>query len=213
LKLKLILITVLAFGSMAHAQGILSNLSIGLGFEGIFPASTFTKATTEVNNFAGGTQATTTSVGAVADARYEFGRHSAVGLALTVNRSSQLFFNNSELSLPRVKSNNGELVGTYIFRLPMNERVKPYAMFGGGLVRFSPITGGFTTGGTPQTDTKAAFAYGFGTDFKVSDHFGLRLQYRGLLLTDPDFKLSGEPFGTVLRTHIPEPSIQVVYHF
>lgn len=219
MKLKLILITVLAFGSMAHAQGILSNLSIGLGFEGIFPASTFTRTLTEANFSAGGTQSTTTSVGAVVDGRYDFGRHSAVGLALTLNRNSELFYNNFGQGLARVKTNNGELIGTYIFRLPANERVKPYAMFGGGLVRFSPIDGGFTTGGTPQADTKPAFAYGFGTDLKVSDHWAVRLQYRGLLRSAPGFKLpansgdSSSNFGSALRTHVPEPSIQAVYHF
>jgi opacity protein-like surface antigen len=221
LKLKLILATVLAFGGMAHAQGIISNLSIGLGFEGIFPAATFTRkvTVTEGNFFSGGTQSTTTSVGAVADVRYDFGRHSAVGLALTVNRNSEIFFNNTGEVPNRVETNNGEFIGTYIFRLPANERVKPYAMFGGGVVRFSPVSGGFITSGTPQADMKAAFAYGFGTDLKVSDHWALRLQYRGLLRSAPDFKLpvstsdTSSNFGSRLRTHVPEPSIQVVYHF
>jgi len=29
----------------------------------------------------------------------------------------------------------------------------------------------------------------------------------------PDFKLSSAPFGTGLKTHVAEPSIQLVYHF
>jgi opacity protein-like surface antigen len=215
LKLKLILVTVLAFGSMAHAQGIVSNLSIGLGFEGIFPAATFNKAQIAPTGFAS-TQSTTNSVGAVADARYDFGRHSALGVALTINRDSEIFFNGSTQNHSRVQTNNGELIASYIFRLPANERVKPYAMFGGGMVRFSP-NNNFSTGVTPQVTTKPAFAYGFGTDLKVSEHFLVRLQYRGLLRADPDFKLaSSDPtatFGTALRSHVAEPSIQIVYHF
>ncbi len=215
MKLKLILVTVLAFGSMAHAQGIVSNLSIGVGFQGIFPSATFNKSQLAPTGFAS-TQASTNSVGATADARYDFGRHSAVGLAFTVNRASELFFNGSTQNNSHVQTNNAEFIGTYIFRLPSNERVKPYAMFGGGMVRFSP-NNNFSTGGTPQVDTKAAFAYGFGTDFKVSERFSIRLQYRGLLRSDPDFKLtSSDPtatFGTSLRSHVAEPSIQVVYHF
>lgn len=217
MKLKLILVTVLAFGSMAHAQGFTSNISVGLGFQGIFPAATFTRAVTDANFTAGGTQSTTNSAGIVADARYDFGRHSAFGLALTVNRNTEVFYNNDGQGIARVKTNNGELIGTYIFRLPVNERVKPYAMFGGGMVRFSPVSGGFTATGTPQADMKPAFAYGFGTDMKVSDHLALRLQYRGLFRSEPDFKLtSTDPsatFGTGLRTHVAEPSIQIVYHF
>ena len=215
MKFKLILITVLAFGSMAHAQGIVSNISIGAGFQGIFPAGTFTKNTLEANG-AANTQSTTSSVGAVADARYDFGRHSAVGLAVTINRSSELFFQGNGFNsgtFTRVLSNNAEVIGSYIFRLPANDRVKPYAMFGGGMIRFSPVDGGFTTGGTPSSETKPAFAYGFGTDLKFTDHWGVRLQYRGLVRTAPDFKLASEPFGTQLHTHVAEPSLQLVYHF
>jgi opacity protein-like surface antigen len=213
LKFKLILVTVLAFGSMAHAQGFLSNLSVGAGFEGVFPGSTFTKSVVENNTSLPDTQATTNSVGYVGDARYDFGRHSALDLSGTFNRSSELFYNGESTGLTRVQSNNTEFIGAYIFRLPSNLHVKPYALIGGGIVHFSPVSNGFTTEGTPQSDNKPAFAYGFGIDFKASDHFSVRLQYRGLVRGDPDFKLSGEPFGTELKTHVAEPSIQLVYHF
>jgi opacity protein-like surface antigen len=214
LKFKLILITVLAFCSLAHAQSVVSNLSIGVGFEGIFPAATFNKAAVNSGTLPN-TQDTTGSVGAVADARYDFGRHSALGVAVTVNRNSELFFNGEGQFSTRVQTNNAEVIGTYIFRLPSNEKVKPYAMFGGGMVRFAP-NNNFTTGGSPQTETKPAFAYGFGTDLNFNPRWAIRLQYRGLLRADPDFKLAGNsnsPFGTALRSHVPEPSIQLVYHF
>jgi opacity protein-like surface antigen len=200
LKLKLILIALLAFGSMAHAQGFVSHLSVGAGFEGIFPASTFTKSTAETNTYPN-TQTTTDSVGALADVRYDFGRHS--------------FYYAYSQNVSRIQSNNGEMIGSYIIRLPSNEHLKPYFLLGGGLVRFSPNNNSYNTG-IPSTDTKIAFAYGFGSDFKISDHWGLRLQYRGLLRADPDFKLLGNvnnPFGTGVKAHVPEPSVQIVYHF
>jgi opacity protein-like surface antigen len=216
LKLKVILVTVLAFGGMAHAQGFLSNLSIGGGFQGVFPGTTFTKSTAETTGDAK-TQATTNSVGAVADARYDFGRHSAFDLSITVNRNSELFLHTSFTLAgftQRVQTNNVEAIGTYIFRLPSNNKVKPYALIGGGMVHFSPNGTNFTTGAVPQTDTKPAFAYGFGSDFRMSDRWDLRLQYRGLIRSEPDFKLlSAGPFGSGLKTHVAEPSIQVVYHF
>jgi opacity protein-like surface antigen len=216
LKLKLILVTVLAFGSMAHAQGgILSNLSIGVGFEGIFPSATFTKSLA-LSNSPSNTQASTNSVGAVADARYDFGRHSAVGFAFSLHRNSELFYNGDSLNTSRVQTNNAEMIGTYIFRLPANEHVKPYAMFGGGMVRFSP-NNNYTGTGVPSAQTKPAFAYGFGTDLNFKARWAVRLQYRGLLRSDPDFKLSSssvdDTYGTQLRTHVAEPSIQLVYHF
>jgi opacity protein-like surface antigen len=211
LKLKLILATVLAFGSMAHAQGFLSNLSLGAGFQGVFPSTSFTKSIVESNQ-PGNTQATTNSVGYMGDARYDFGRHSAIDLSVTFNRNSELFFNGDTTAFTRVQTNNLEVIGSYIIRLPSNEHVKPYFLIGGGVVHFSP-NNNFTTEGTPASGMKPAFAYGFGTDLKVSDNWAVRLQYRGLLRADPTFGLASEPFGTSLKTHVVEPSIAVIYHF
>jgi opacity protein-like surface antigen len=211
LKLKLILITVLALGSLAHAQGFVSNLSIGAGFQGIFPAATSSKGSSNLSGFPN-TQSTTNSIGIVADARYDFGRHSALDASVTVNRNTEVFFNGETQNTDRVQTNNLEIIGSYVFRLPSNERIKPYALFGGGMVRFMP-NNDYSTGLTPSTDMKAAFAYGLGSDVKVNDRISVRLQYRGLLRSEPDFKLSSAPFGTALRVHVPEPSIMVVYHF
>jgi opacity protein-like surface antigen len=213
LKSKLILITVLALGAMAHAQDFASKLSLSVGLQGVFPAATFTKSQAEIFNPAS-TQDTTKSVGALGSARLDFGRHSAIDIAVTVNRNSELFYQGTDTGsiFTRVQTNNAEIIGSYIFRLPANPHVKPYAMLGGGAVRFSPNSA-FTTAGVPQTDTKPAFAYGFGVDFPFNEHWALRLQYRGLVRSEPDFKLSSLPFGTGLKVHVAEPSIQVVYHF
>ena len=213
MKSRLILITVLALGSLAHAQGFVSKLSLGVGLQGVFPGSTFKN--NEVT-FASSTQSATNSVGAIGDLRIDFGHHSALDLAVTVDRDSERFFTSGSFGtggfLTRVQTNNAEIIGSYIFRLPSNEHVKPYFLLGGGAVRFSPNRA-FTTAGVPQTDMKPAFAYGFGTDFPFGDHLALRLQYRGLVRSEPDFKLAAEPFGTGLKTHVAEPSIQIVYHF
>jgi len=195
---------------MAHAQGFMSNVSVGVGFEGIFPAATFTKSAAEVSSTSASTQDTTKSVGVIADARYEFGHHSALDFSFTLNRNSEIYEDPNQ-NLSRVQTNNAELIGSYIFRLPSNEKVKPYALLGGGMIRFSP-NNNFTTGLTPSTETKPAFAYGFGSDFKLSERWAVRVQYRGLVRSDPDFKLSGS-FGTALKANVAEPSAELVYHF
>jgi opacity protein-like surface antigen len=212
LKLKLLLITVLALGGMAQAQGFLSNLSVGAGFEGIFPAATFTKSAAESSaGFNGSTQDTTKSVGVVADARYEFGHHSALDFSVTLNRNSEIFELPNAAGLDFVQTNNAEMIATYIVRLPSNEKLKPYVLVGGGLVRFSP-NNNFSTGLIPSSETKPAFAYGFGTDLKLSERWALRLQYRGLVRGEPDFKLAGS-FGTGLKSNVSEPSMALVFHF
>ena len=213
MKSKLILITVLALGGLAHAQGAASHFSFSLGLQGVFPGATFNND--EVNHTSS-TQSATNSVGALGSVRIDFGHHSALDLAVTVNRNSERFWNNGSFGsggfLTRVQTNNAEIIGSFVFRLPSNEHVKPYALVGGGVVRFSPNSA-FTTAGVPQVDMKPAFSYGFGTDFPFGDHLALRLQYRGLVRSEPDFKLASEPFGTGLKVHVAEPSIQVVYHF
>jgi opacity protein-like surface antigen len=151
-------------------------------------------------------------VGALGSARFDFGRHSAFDIAVTVNRDSELFYYGEFGSFTRVQTNNAEIIGSYVFRLPSRPHVKPYAMLGGGVVRFSPNSA-FTTAGVPQVQTKPTFAYGFGVDFPFNEHWALRLQYRGLVRSEPDFGLAAEPFGTGLKMHVAEPSIQVVYHF
>ena len=215
MKFKLtLIIVVLALASMAQAQGALSNLSIGAGFEGIFPAAT-TNRTVNLQGEFPTTQSTTNSVGAIGDFRYDFGKHSAVGFAFTINRNTE-FFSNSYGTVYHVQTNNGEMIGSYIFRLPATERFKPYALVGGGMVRFAPNNDS-NTGNQPSPNTKPAFAYGFGGDFKMSDHWGIRVQYRGLVRTSPDFKLSSSDvqntFGTLKKSHVPEPAIEVFYHF
>ncbi len=105
MKLKLILVTVLALGSLAHAQGFLSNLSIGAGFQGIFPAATTTKGPSNLSGFPN-TQSTSNSIGIVADGRYDFGRHSALDFSVTVNRNSEIFFNGETQNTDRVQTNN-----------------------------------------------------------------------------------------------------------
>ena len=208
------IVVVVALAGMAQAQGVMSNVSIGVGLQGVFAGSTYTKSTLNLGEYPT-TQSTTNSVGALVDARYDFGRHSALGLAFTLNRNTE-YFSNSYGTTYKVQTNNGEVIGTYIFRLPSNERVKPYAAFGGGLIRFNPNNNN-NTGTNPSSSTKMAFAYGFGTDLKFNDKWAIRLAYRGLVRTSPNFKVSTsdptETFGTNLKTHVAEPSIQLVYHF
>ena len=209
MKAKLILIVLLALGSVAHAQGFASHFSIGVGLQGIFPGSTFDKDAALTGGLPN-TQSTTNSVGAVGDLRIDFGHHSALDVSVTVNRNSELFFNGTTRAFDRVQTNNAEIIGSFIFRLPSNDFVKPYALVGGGVVRFSPRDS-FIATGVPAVDTKPAFAYGFGADFPFGDHLALRLQYRGLVRSSPDFKLVD--FGTGLKTHVAEPSVQLVWHF
>ncbi len=215
MKHKLIFITVLALGGMAHAQGFLSNLSIGAGGEGIFPGSSFTRSaainSSGTNNT---TQSTSNSIGALGDVRYDFGRHSAFDLSISVNRNTE--YSEYSAEYPEfVQTNNFEVIGSYIIRLPAKEQLKPYFLIGGGMVRFSP-NNNFSTGLTPSSQFKPAFAYGFGTDLPFNDHWAVRLQYRGLVRGEPNLGLTvnnPDGFGSGVKVNVAEPSIALIYHF
>lgn len=213
MKSKLILITVLALGSIAHAQGFVSHLSAGAGMQGVFASSTFSQSALFQPST---TQTTTNSVGVVGDLRLDFGHHSAMDLSVTFNRNSEIStFVSNQAPLGqryRVQTDNAEIIGSYIYRFHSIAHVKPYALAGGGMVRFNPIDE--TTPDFPQNQSKPAFAYGGGADFPISEHLALRLQYRGLLRTSPDFSLqASDHFGTQAKAHVIEPSVQIVYHF
>ena len=147
--------------------------------------------------------------------RYDFGRHSAFDLSVTVNRNTEYLPIFRRVPSPVIQTNNIEVIGSYIIRLPSKEHLKPYALIGGGMVHFSP-NNNFSSGLIPSSQMKPAFAYGFGTDLPFSDHWAVRLQYRGLVRGEPNFGLATNSefgFGTGLKTNVAEPSIAVIYHF
>ncbi len=62
--------------------------------------------------------------------------------------------------------------------------VKPYASAGGGAIRFAPTAGGGQ--GAPQ-EARPALYYNLGIQKDLAANFGLRLGFRQLFFTAPDF--------------------------
>ncbi len=62
--------------------------------------------------------------------------------------------------------------------------LKPYASAGVGAVRFKPTSGG---GQNAPTDARAAFYYNLGVQKDVYGRYGVRLGYRQVFFTAPDF--------------------------
>jgi hypothetical protein len=68
--------------------------------------------------------------------------------------------------------------------------------------------------------TQLAVQYGLGVDYRIPSltRLALRLQYRGFLYKDPDFKIdansgSAVTFFTGARSHMAEPSVGLVFRF
>jgi len=124
-----------------------------------------------------------------------------------------------------------EFSGAYVYSPFQKGRFEPFALVGGGALRFNPrstwvVLPDFTNnvpdrvqidlGAAKQTE--AALLYGFGVDYKVHDRIALRLQYRGFFYSAPDFKVNTNSggavsFATNSRSHMAEPSIGLVFRF
>ncbi len=111
-----------------------------------------------------------------------------------------------------VQSNIHQATGSLVLTLPINvARLKPYALAGTGALVFDPTgnPGGFLPGA--QSQAKAAFVYGAGADYRISNHISLRAEYRGLVYNRPDFGVAGLDMDVL--THTAQPSAGIVIKF
>jgi opacity protein-like surface antigen len=109
-----------------------------------------------------------------------------------------------------VQADVHEATGVLVAHIPIRvERVQIYALGGGGTMIFDPTEKFIVTGAERQT--RGAFVYGGGANFRVTNHFGLRAEYRGLLYKVPDFGI--DSFNPDKFTHLAQPSAGLVFQF
>jgi opacity protein-like surface antigen len=149
-------------------------------------------------------QAATNSGGVLATYRYFFNKHHGA----EVNYGYSLNTHSYDLATGPVgvKAHSNELTAAYVFRYPMR-RLTPFALAGAGGLVFDPKD-------APGADTqaRAAFVYGGGADFNLTQKLFMRAQYRGLVYNSPTFDFA--PVNNLDRvTHRAEPSIGFGYRF
>ena len=146
----------------------------------------------------------TNSGGVLASYRYFFSAHHGVeanyGYALNTQNYT------SPAGAVGVKTNSHEVSGAYVFRLPFG-KVTPFALGGAGALVFNP-----TDLAGANTQTRAAFIYGAGADFNLSQHLFMRAEYRGLVYNSPAYDLPALA-GLDRVTHRAEPSFGFGYRF
>ena len=67
----------------------------------------------------------------------------------------------------------------------------------------------FGTGAERQT--RGAFVYGGGANFDITDNFGVRAEYRGLVYKVPDFGVNS--FNLDKFSHLAQPSVGFYFRF
>jgi opacity protein-like surface antigen len=104
-----------------------------------------------------------------------------------------------------------EISSAYVWKRPqLSTRFQPFAQTGGGILIFSPTDAPFAG----HSSVRAALLFGAGIDYRLSDHFGLRAEYRGLMCKYPDFGAvtSTVPVSKAL-TVVNLPTVSFTYRF
>jgi opacity protein-like surface antigen len=146
----------------------------------------------------------TNSGGVLGSYRYFFNAHHGVEVNYGYSLNTQNYASTS--GVLGVKSYSHEISAAYVFRVPMR-KFTPFVLAGAGGLIFDPKD---FAGASSQA--RAAFVYGGGADFKLSQHVFVRAQYRGFVYNSPTYDLTGLA-GADRTTHRAEPSVGFGYRF
>lgn len=189
----------LLFAASAMAEDTRSEVSLeGTGF--------FTKNS---DNHGIAERATKTG-GFLVGYRYHFNDWLAAEANYGYDRNTQIFVNSSGLS--RVQSNVHQGTAALVVTPPVSvAKLRPFFLAGSGALVFDPRNGAGTSISGAQRQAKAAFLYGGGADYHLTNHIALRAEYRGLVYKTPDFDISSLNADKV--THVAQPAAGIVIRF
>lgn len=187
--------------------------SIGLAQNGRFDLSLSGGATfSKQSQGKGVTLDPTNNLNILASLRIKIARRSGLEFNYGRTKNSQLY------TVPglhfRIQSTVAEFTGAYVFQPARRGRFSPFLFGGAGMVVFNPdntqVEGVDASIGAAR-QYKPAFLYGGGVDYHLHWRFALRAQYRGVVFSSPDFKVS--TLFTGARGHMAEPSVGLVFNF
>jgi len=132
-----------------------------------------------------------------------------------------------------ILANISEYSFAYMFSPFQKGRFEPFVLAGVGPIKFGPRTTWVFLPPLPNNipdniqinlhaagQTQIGYLYGLGVDYRIPHltRFAVRLQYRGILYKEPDFKIdatsgSAISFFTGVRGHMAEPSAGLVFRF
>jgi opacity protein-like surface antigen len=163
-------------------------------------------------------QNVTNSFGLLATFRLRFNPHSSVAFNYGRTRDSQLYTTGGINY--RIQGPVTEYSGVYMLNIFETARFQPFALVGVGALSFSPDSTFITTGTNnfgsqvPVESTKQTqftTIIGAGLDYRLPWRFALRVQYRGLIYSAPDFK--NQTLFTGAKGYYNEPSVGIVFKF
>jgi opacity protein-like surface antigen len=114
----------------------------------------------------------------------------------------------------RIQSTVSEFTGAFLFSPFQTAKLEPFLVAGTGVLVFNPDATFINSnpgslGAVRQNEI--AWLYGVGADYRFFSRFSLRLQYRGLFYSAPDFRVTRLFTGS--KGHMAEPSAGIVFRF
>jgi opacity protein-like surface antigen len=105
----------------------------------------------------------------------------------------------------RVQSGIHQFTGTMILNLPSHphSRLSPYLLLGGGALLFAPNGNQFNSLAGASSQAKGALVYGVGANYALAKAIALRVEYRGLVYSTPDFGFGGLATNSITHTALP----------
>src|SRR5690348_6811044 len=153
----------------------------------------------------------TYSAGYLLNYRLHFNDWAAVEVNYGHTRYTQYYSNGVGQITSFTQANAKELTMAFVvhFWARFSGRLQHFAEAGTGGMFWSPVAAGSVGG--PFNQNRALILYGAGLDWKAFGHFGLRVGYRGLFFTAPDFNVNGQ--FTNSRAQMREPYAGITYRF
>lgn len=106
-----------------------------------------------------------------------------------------------------IQDNVHEATGAYLLQGPRLLMLQPFAAVGGGMLLFLPTN---TGGQQYHQQFRGAFLFEVGANYSIlSPNFGIRVQYRGLFHSAPDFGVANLNTGGSRLTSEPTAGIYV----
>ncbi|ADW67473.1 hypothetical protein AciX9_0401 [Granulicella tundricola MP5ACTX9] len=188
---------------------------------GVFPQLTPTRT---VQNFGGEQiQGTTPSVGFLTTFHQQFHAWSGYEVNFAYTRLVENYISESggattstgatvgTFTRGSIGTNVYELSGAYVAKGPgATRRLQTFMLGGPAMLIFQPTTKQYQG----SSSVRAAVLFGSGVDYRLSDHLGLRVEYRGLFYKNPDFAavISNVPVSKQF-TVTNEPTVSLTYRF
>jgi hypothetical protein len=157
------------------------------------------------------TDSPTYSGGYLVDYRFHFNSWGAVEVNYDHTRYTQFYSGSTGIISSWSQADTKELTMAFVvhFWSRYNGRLRPFAEGGTGGILWSPVLNGSVGG--PYSQSRPVLLCGGGFDWKAFGRFGLRLGFRDLFFTAPDFNVNGQ--FTNARAQMREPYAGITYRF